>query len=587
MADPTKIEPKQRWKDAIGKFKRAIISEQYGHDELVDCVRVRISGTIEQDKIKPYLEEITQAKQTLNGYEYPILRMSETELKSHQLFYDKQSNSLVDSNNQIATTFGKESKHTKNIQAFVMAKDGSFYIGTHKGQYNPIEPTLTHASFLGGRPAELAGMVSINEDGKIDMISSDSGHYAPESLDMYRGIKKLQELMPGVFTSDSSIGYYYNETTHNMKVSEFLEMMEKPTINGIPLNQELRNERIKQTKEYTENLKNAVSIKIDSNEADLPNAIANLTKEKQQELAKGLKQPMVSLSVIGSEQKPKAYSVSELTIAVLNSGKADSMQNLLDSGISNRKEFYEIRPLYYATAQGNTDIVKTMLNNPNMQESLKQETLYPIPTTLHMSAALGNTDIITEILKYPVGRELLTQKDLNGDIPLEVANRYGNNLAVNILEKEYFELAKEQLAKYFKTQMEGKELITTAHQNEMKKGVIAILSPMITGNRKYDDITEVAGSIVRKSAKIADKKLDWKQKFAEIGDIIKDALPKIFFNERKQKFRNILNDKNITNELQKLRKDHQVKNDNSNVKKTTPIAQIKTVKNNKRDQMSL
>ncbi|WP_425363002.1 ankyrin repeat domain-containing protein [Candidatus Tisiphia endosymbiont of Hybos culiciformis] len=427
---------------------------------------------------------------------------------------------------------------------------------------------------------------SINEEGKIDMISSDSGHYAPEPLDMYRGIKKLQELMPEVFTPDSSINYYYDETTHNMKMSEFLEMMEKPTINGIPLNQELRNERIKQTKEYTENLKNAVSIKIYSNEADLPNTIANLTKEKQQELARGLKQPMISLSVIGSEQNPKAYSVSELTISVLNSGRADSMQNLLDSGITNRKEFHEIRPLYYATAQGNTDIVKTMLNNPNMQESLKQETFNPMPTTLHMSAQLGNTDIITEILKYPVGRELLTQKDFNGDTPLEVANRYGNNLAVNILEKEYFESAKEQLAKYFKTQMEDKELITTAHQNEMKKDVIAILSPLATpDNGKYNDIIEVAGSIVRKSAQIADKKLDWKQKIAEIGDIIKDALPKIFSNERKQKLKNILKDTNIVTELQKLRKDHQIKSDNSNIKKTIPITPTKTVKNNKGDQI--
>ncbi|WP_250310736.1 ankyrin repeat domain-containing protein [Rickettsia endosymbiont of Oedothorax gibbosus] len=583
MADTIKTNPKQRWKDAIGKFKRAIIPEEHDHNGLVDCVRVRVSGTIQQDSIKPYLEEIAQAKQTLGGNEYPILRMNKTELKNHQLFYDTQSNSLVDNSNQTATTLGKESKHTKNIQAFVMAKDGSLYIGTHKGQYSPIEPTLTHASFLGGRPAELAGMISINENGKIDMISSDSGHYAPEPLDMYRGIKKLQKLMPEIFTPDSKINYY-DKTTHNMKMSEFLEMMEKPTINGIPLNQELRNERIKQIKEYTENLKNAVSIKIVSDEANLPNIIANLTKEKQQELVEGLKQPMVNLSVIDSEQKPKVYSVSELTISILNSGRADSMQKLLDSGITNRKEFYEMRPLDYAVSQGKTDIVKTMLNNPNMQESLKQQPSNLIPTVLHISAAFGNTDIITEILKYPVGRELLTKKDFNGDTPLEVANRRGNNLAANILEKEYFESAKEQLAKYFKTQMEGKEVITTAHQNEMRKDVIAILSPMITKNGKYDDITEVAGSIVRKSAKIADKKLDWKQKIAEIGDIIKDALPKIFFNKREQKFKNILNDKNIITELQKLRKDYQVKNDNSNIKKITPISAVKTIKN-KEDQI--
>ncbi|XVN42386.1 MAG: hypothetical protein RCG15_07155 [Candidatus Rickettsia vulgarisii] len=113
--------------------------------------------------------------------------MGPEELKQHQLFYEPSSASIKDHNNNTATTVGKESKHTQNIQAFVLAKDGSLYIGTHAGQYDLTKP-LTHASFLGGRPVELAGMISITKEGKIDMLSDNSGHYAPDILDMYRGV---------------------------------------------------------------------------------------------------------------------------------------------------------------------------------------------------------------------------------------------------------------------------------------------------------------------------------------------------------------------------------------------------------------
>ncbi|WP_375332123.1 hypothetical protein [Candidatus Tisiphia endosymbiont of Temnostethus pusillus] len=72
-----KVDSKQRWKDAVSKFKRAVVPEQNDlgklSEDLIDSVRVRVVSTIESDKTKPYLEEIARAKQTINGYEYPIV----------------------------------------------------------------------------------------------------------------------------------------------------------------------------------------------------------------------------------------------------------------------------------------------------------------------------------------------------------------------------------------------------------------------------------------------------------------------------------------------------------------------------------
>lgn len=176
----TKINPKQRWKNTIGKFKHALTVKE---EDIIDLVRVRISG--EDNDL--YLLEISQAKRFQDEKEYQMLHMTAGQLKEHQLFYDKTKEVLLDNSSNSATIIGKESKNTKDLQAFVLGKDKSLYIATHIGKYNETCPSLTHASFLGGRPAEMAGMISIN-NGKIILITNDSGHYIPDQLDMYRGI---------------------------------------------------------------------------------------------------------------------------------------------------------------------------------------------------------------------------------------------------------------------------------------------------------------------------------------------------------------------------------------------------------------
>lgn len=576
MKDPQesqiiKISAKQRWKDAVEKFRRAIIPEQPEltklSDNLVDCVRVGVFNTIEMDRNKPYLEEIARGKQTLNSIEYPILRMNEEELKSHQLFYNQASEGLTSYNNETATTIGKESKYTKNIQAFIMAKDGSVYMGTHKGHYDPLNPILTHASFLGGRPAEMAGMLSINENGKINKISSDSGHYAPQPLDMYRGIKKLQESMPGVFTLDCIIKYH-DKTPQEVSVNQFMENMEKLGVNGKPLYQDLRDHRVEQYNQNTENLKNSVSVKINSINTgvnDLPNIIATLTSQQQQELATGLTNPMVGLSITDQEKKCKTYNISETVVAVLNSGRADSMKVLIDAGISNRSEFNRLRPIYQAASCGKTEMLTTMLDDQGIQKSLIQEKSYSGPSALHMAAGYGHTEAVKILLKYSEGCQLLTAKDHNGNTALEVANQFGKHDIADILTQEHLNLAKTQLLQHFKEQMEDKNIITSSHQKEMKKKVIEILSPFSRQKNK-NDIEKVAGTMVREVARIAGKNLDWKQKFAEIGDVIKIPLLKMktsFLNiisgVKEQKIKGIilkdiiLQDKDFASELTKLR----------------------------------
>lgn len=57
-----------------------ILGKQF--DNLIDSVKIKIVQSIEEDKLRPYLEKIACGKQTLNSYEYPILRMSPEELKT-------------------------------------------------------------------------------------------------------------------------------------------------------------------------------------------------------------------------------------------------------------------------------------------------------------------------------------------------------------------------------------------------------------------------------------------------------------------------------------------------------------------------
>ncbi len=201
-------------------------------DESVDSVRVRMA---EQDPYT-YTSEIARQIQVHYDTEFHMLRMSPTQLESCKLSYDPQSALLIKQDDSIASTAALSSKGQSGFQAFVLSKNNELYAATHNNVGNTTD-VFTHASFLGGRPAEMAGLIKI-ESGKIIEITDNSGHYAPTSLDMYRGIKALQNKMPGAFEDNATITLYGQKAR---KISEFMQCMENPP--EYPLHQRLRDER--------------------------------------------------------------------------------------------------------------------------------------------------------------------------------------------------------------------------------------------------------------------------------------------------------------------------------------------------------
>ncbi|KJV59216.1 hypothetical protein RFEPED_1617 [Rickettsia felis str. Pedreira] len=252
--DP-KTTARDNWNRLINKFKAALIPEhELGklNDAIVDSVRVKV---VQQDR---YLQEIAQGKHKVNLEEFNMLKMSSEERKTCQLSYNTSAQILLDARGRVATTIGKESKSMRDVQAFVMGKDGAIYIAPHKGVYEADKtiPNLTHASFLGGIPAETAGIIGINNRGKIDYLSNNSGHYQPEALDMYRAVKKIQETMPGALDKNCQIDIQGHP---RIFVTDFIKDMETKVGFGKSAktkHEKLRENRIEKIKNYQANLKN-------------------------------------------------------------------------------------------------------------------------------------------------------------------------------------------------------------------------------------------------------------------------------------------------------------------------------------------
>lgn len=231
------ISPKKKWRDIVKSKVMPAIKPSKG--DLVDCVRVRITSN------SAYLQEVATGKRMNYGTEYKMLQMDQKTLEDHQLIMESGKLVYRKDPSKNASTEGLTSKGQENLQAFVMGKDGNLYIATHTGRFSPdpSKPTLTHASFLSGVPAELAGMISINKQGKITQISNNSGHYAPDELDMYRGIKKL---VVDIFDPKCQVKI---NGRSSQRISAFIKEMEMVQSNGKMLHENLRDARKNQIKE--------------------------------------------------------------------------------------------------------------------------------------------------------------------------------------------------------------------------------------------------------------------------------------------------------------------------------------------------
>jgi ankyrin repeat protein len=187
-------KPLNKWQIAFKKIKRVLPKSS---EDRINTIRMDLSNP-------SYIRDIATQQYIMDGKTYNTKRMSRVERDNVMLRYDAERGILLNKDGTTASTIGCTTKGQNDVLAFVMDLEGNIYVDTHPG--TPAEGVLniTHASFLGGKPAEMAGIIGI-ANGKIQYIANDSGHYKPKKFNMYRGLQKLYEKCPNIFAERSYI----------------------------------------------------------------------------------------------------------------------------------------------------------------------------------------------------------------------------------------------------------------------------------------------------------------------------------------------------------------------------------------------
>jgi len=242
----SKERAKARWSvmaEGMHHAKHTFMPQQEYH--IVDSVQVRASSNE-----RPYLQEIVLQRQ----HDKPVLVMNDLQREAHKVSY---VNGVLKYQDKDADTSQVTSKNQRSFMAFVMAKNGEVFMAKHSGgkKATPDGKILTHASFLGADPVEMAGLIQVKK-GKITAISNNSGHYAPDELDMYRGIVALRKQWPEAFV-EQAVVYIGDE---KMYLKQFMKRMEtiQPE-SGKPLHEEMRTARIEKRQQHEMNMEEAVS----------------------------------------------------------------------------------------------------------------------------------------------------------------------------------------------------------------------------------------------------------------------------------------------------------------------------------------
>lgn len=179
---------------AFGKIKHALPKTQ---EESLNSAKVALYE-------ENYRNEISRQIHIHGLKSIKMKLMSEEERDEAMLRFDDAAGILVDKNELPASTMGITSKDVCDALAFVMDKSGNIYVTQHTGRYSKNGPSTTHASILGGKPVEMAGLIKIN-NGQIEWISDHSGHYRPDKFDMFRGVAKLHSQHPSIFAHDAQV----------------------------------------------------------------------------------------------------------------------------------------------------------------------------------------------------------------------------------------------------------------------------------------------------------------------------------------------------------------------------------------------
>lgn len=206
-----------------------------------DCVPVKAQQDGE------YLGEVYDGWQRIEGEKAEVMSpaMTDQERQERKVSYSNDG-TLLRGDNSPASTIGSENKGLPNCQAFVLDKEDNLYLfdleAKGNKRYRKGEEVFTfHGSALGNKPAASAGLMSV-VDGKVKIILDRSGHYKPDKLDMYRGVKVLEKY--NVLHEDCNV--MVDDVIINHR--QFIAEMEQDT-GGIPLWQKLTNDRVKQHEE--------------------------------------------------------------------------------------------------------------------------------------------------------------------------------------------------------------------------------------------------------------------------------------------------------------------------------------------------
>ncbi|WP_264336948.1 MULTISPECIES: hypothetical protein [unclassified Wolbachia] len=178
------------------------------------------------------------------------------------LMPEVEGNKLKGFKGKLYDTTDKISKGKKGCVAYVITLDGKLVTHEHIN-VNKSEWAYRHSTLAGGKPILCSGLMKV-VNGKITYIDNNSGHYKPESANLYNAVKKLE----GLFSKDAKVvclPYWISlkkqiplirkiSLAKREPVEKFLERMEKKGKDGLT-QYERHFHRIKEFNEkYSEKL---------------------------------------------------------------------------------------------------------------------------------------------------------------------------------------------------------------------------------------------------------------------------------------------------------------------------------------------
>jgi len=267
-----------------------------------------------------------------------------TQILNRRLKYNKDDKKLhsFTKPSEVASTIGKKSKKHDDVQAFILSQNGNLYIDTHTGVLSQGATNLNHGTLSGGMPVIIAGLIKI-DDGKIEMLSNNSGHYQGDELNMYRAITKMQKEMPEVFATGCMIDIYGLQPK---RLTDFISKINGNNKSGKPYHQAIHDKKLKERERYNE----LVSL------APLNKAIINGHLEKAKEYISNFD------DIKAADEAYFDIYAATLLIHAIQLNRTDIAEFLLRQNINlNLANSYGDTALHWAAANGHNEIARILI----------------------------------------------------------------------------------------------------------------------------------------------------------------------------------------------------------------------------------